>query len=107
MRTRPVFGLLVLLTLTIAAPQLAISGTINVSGSLTFTGGSSGSVSLVGGRGFTLNAGTSALDAFVGPFEACGFIPCPPGRPISVNVVDVGGSFFAVRGTLGGVTFPS
>jgi hypothetical protein len=107
MRTRPVLGLLVLLTLTIAAPQLAIAGTINVSGSLTFTGGSSGSVSLVGDRGFTLNAGTSALDAFVGPFEACGFIPCPSGRPISVNAVDVGGSFLAVRGTLDGVTFPS
>jgi hypothetical protein len=100
-------GLLITAIGVLLSCSPALAGTINLlSGELTFTGSSNGSVNLVGDRGFTFNAVTSALDANVGPFQACDFIPCAPGTPISLHVSDVGTGFFGGHATLDGVTYP-
>ena len=89
---------------SIILPHAAAAGTIHISGSLIFADSGVGSLSLVGDRGFTLNAVTHEAVVSGGPLSHTACSPCFPGQGIQLTMLIIGSGILNGFATLDGNT---
>jgi hypothetical protein len=102
MKRAAVLLLTVMALTTIARP--AAADQILLTGGGLQMGASTGTVSLQGERGFTLNATVGVVDSFFAPWSQC-LLPCAPATNVSLNATFVGSSLHGATVTLDGLTY--
>jgi hypothetical protein len=100
---RVVVALVTIVVLSIT-PRPAVADQILITGGGLQMGSFTGSITLSGERGFTLNASVSVIDSLFVPWTRC-VTPCAPGTAVGLTGTFTGSSLHSASATLDGQTF--